>query len=88
MATDVEAVYTDFGLPTQAAIGRTTPAELSRLVLPAGSMGPKAEAAMSFVRRTGHRAAIGTLAQLRDVVAGTAGTQVEPDGGLRGTPGG
>ena len=46
------------------------------LPLPAGSMGPKASAAIRFVRRTGHRAAIGTLAQLGGVVAGTHGTQV------------
>jgi carbamate kinase len=79
MATDVEAVYTGWGTPQQAAISSTTPDELSRQVLPAGSMGPKAEAAARFVRNTGKRAAIGTLAQLREVVAGTKGTQVVPE---------
>ena len=76
MATDVEAIYRDFGTPGQVAISRTTPDELEALPLPAGSMGPKASAAIRFVRRTGHRAAIGTLAQLGGVVAGTHGTQV------------
>jgi carbamate kinase len=80
MATDVEAVYRDFGTPQAAPIGRTTPSELEALSLPTGSMGPKVEAAMSFVRRTGRRAVIGTLAQLTGVVAGEQGTIVEPDG--------
>jgi carbamate kinase len=88
MATDVEAVFTGWGTPEQAAIGTTTPHELSQQVLPAGSMGPKAEAAAQFVRNTGKRAAIGTLAQLREVVEGTKGTQVVPEpaavGGARG----
>jgi carbamate kinase len=76
MATDVDAVYTDFGTPDQKAIGHTTPNDVRALKLPAGSMGPKVEAAVAFVEKTGKRAAIGTLAQLRGVVAGDMGTQV------------
>jgi len=76
MATDVDAVYTDFGTPAQKAIGRVTPTEVKDMNLPAGSMGPKVEAAADFVERTGKRAAIGTLAQLGGVVEGTMGTQV------------
>jgi carbamate kinase len=79
MATDVDAVYTDFGTPQQKAIGHTTPAGIADMKLPAGSMGPKVEAAVGFVRETGNRAAIGTLADLREVVAGTKGTQIAPD---------
>ncbi len=79
LATDVDAVYTDFGTPQQAAIGRTTPSELEGLILPAGSMGPKVEAAISFVRHTGKRAAIGTLAELGDVIGWGRGTRIEPD---------
>jgi carbamate kinase len=79
MATDVDAVYTDFNTPRQAAIGRTTPSALEAMSLPAGSMGPKAEAAISFVRRTGRRAAIGTLAELQGVVSWEQGTRIEPD---------
>jgi len=79
MATDVAAVYTGFGTPDQTAIGHTTPSGIADLNLPAGSMGPKVEAAAGFVRETGKRAAIGTLADLREVVAGTKGTQLEPD---------
>jgi carbamate kinase len=79
MATDVDAVYLDWGKPEQRAIGITSPSDVASLSLPAGSMGPKVEAAASFVRRTGKRAAIGTLAQLQGVVAWQAGTRFEPD---------
>jgi carbamate kinase len=85
MATDVDAVYRDYGTPRQAAIGRTTPAELEALTLAAGSMGPKVEAAMQFVNATGRPAAIGTLSQLRDVVAGEKGTRVESAASLAAT---
>jgi carbamate kinase len=78
MATDVDAVFTGFGTPEQAPIRRTTPAQVAQMNLPAGSMGPKVEAAAAFVEKTGKRAAIGTLAELRGVVAGDQGTQVVP----------
>ena len=86
LATDVDAIYTDFGTSRQAAIGRTTPTQLEALSLPAGSMGPKAEAAISFVRHTGKRAAIGTLTELGDVIAWGRGTRIEPD--MAAGPGG
>ena len=38
---------------------------------PAGSMGPKVTAATEFVAATGKRAAIGSLEQIDDLVAGT-----------------
>jgi carbamate kinase len=76
MATDVDAVYKDWGTPTQARIGRATPAELDALDLPAGSMGPKVAAAAEFAIATGKRAAIGSLDDIDALVAGTGGTQV------------
>jgi carbamate kinase len=79
MATDVEAVHLDWGTPRQRPIGRTTPSELAAHRFPAGSMGPKVEAAAAFVRGTGRRAAIGSLGRLGGMVAGTAGTIVEPE---------
>lgn len=78
MATDVAAVYRDFGTPRQRPIERATASELAEGDFAAGSMGPKVEAAVDFVRRTGKRAAIGTLADLRSLVAGTGGTSVVP----------
>ena len=76
IATDVDAVYLDWGKPEQRKLGIVTPAELRSYNFPAGSMGPKVEAAAQFVERTGKRAAIGSLAEIGEIVAGTAGTNV------------
>ena len=76
MATDVDAVYTDWGTPQQRRIETITAEELRRLDFAAGSMGPKVEAAIRFVERTGKRAAIGALQDIEGIVAGTAGTNV------------
>lgn len=76
MATDVDAVHVDWGTADQRPLGKVTPADLRTLDLPAGSMGPKAEAACRFVEATGGRAAIGALDRVEALVAGTAGTQV------------
>lgn len=76
IATDVDGVYTDWGTPAQKRVGRTTPEELERLDLPAGSMGPKVEAACGFARATGREAVIGALTDITDIVKGNAGTRV------------
>ncbi|MDF2968564.1 MAG: arcC [Nocardioidaceae bacterium] len=76
MATDVEAVYADWGTPQQRALGRVTTHELRQQEFPAGSMGPKVEAACRFVEATGGRAAIGALTQIQQIIAGEGGTQV------------
>ena len=76
LATDVEAVYANWGRPDQRALGRVTPALLREQDFAAGSMGPKVEAVCRFVDQTGQRAAIGQLEDLAGLVAGTAGTQV------------
>ncbi len=76
IATDVDAVYLDWGKPEQRKLGIVTPAELRSYNFPAGSMGPKVDAAAQFVERTGKRAAIGSLAEIGEIVAGTAGTNV------------
>src|SRR5689334_1483918 len=71
LLTDVAGVLVDGEVLASATSG-----ELSALDLPAGSMGPKAEAAAAFVARTGRRAVIGSLADAAALVAGNAGTQV------------
>lgn len=78
IATDVDAVYLDWGLPTQRALGNVTADELLSHAFAAGSMAPKVQAACSFVRTSGMRAAIGALGQIEDLIAGRAGTQVRP----------
>lgn len=79
IATDVPAVYADWGQPTQRALGTLTPAELSRHVFAAGSMAPKVAAASAFVQTTGRRAVIGSLERIEAMLAGEAGTQIRPD---------
>ena len=79
MATDVDAVYTDWGTPQQARLDRATPAQLRAGGFPAGSMGPKVEAAARFVEATGKRAGIGALTEIEEIVEGRAGTQVVPE---------
>ncbi|MDX1384283.1 MAG: carbamate kinase [Thermoanaerobaculia bacterium] len=78
LATDVEGVFLDWGTPEQRLLDRVTPDELDGLDLAAGSMGPKVEAAATFVRETGGVAAIGALEDLQRLAAGEAGTQVVP----------
>lgn len=78
LATDVDAVYLDYGTADQRAVGATTPAELRARDFPGGSMGPKVDAVCRFVEATGNRAAIGSLDDLDAIVAGEAGTQITP----------
>jgi len=76
MATDVDGVYIDWNTPDARVIREITPDELKIHHFPAGSMGPKTEAACYFVEKTGNRAAIGTLSEIESIVAGDTGTQV------------
>lgn len=76
LLTDVPAVYAGWGTSDARPLARATPAELRALRLPAGSMGPKAEAAALFVERTGGLAAIGALGDAPAVLRGEAGTRV------------
>jgi len=78
MATDVDGVYLHWGEPEQQRLGQVTPEELASHQFAAGSMGPKVEAAARFAAKTGRRAAIGALADIAGIVAGTAGTNVAP----------
>ena len=81
MLTDADAVYVDWGTPTQRAIHRASPEALAAMPFAAGSMAPKVAAACQFAARTGNRAAIGALPDLSRIIAGDAGTTVE-----RGAP--
>jgi carbamate kinase len=78
IATDVDGVYLDWGKPEQRMLGRVTIQDLKDHPFPAGSMGPKVEAAIQFVQKTGKRAAIGALKDIEKIVAGEAGTNVVP----------
>jgi carbamate kinase len=69
-------VYLDWGKPEQRKLSHVTPEELKAYSFPAGSMGPKVQAASQFAERTGKRAAIGSLEDIARIVAGQAGTNV------------
>jgi carbamate kinase len=83
MATDVDGVYDGWGTPDQRRLSTVTADELAGMDFAAGSMGPKVEAAIRFVRATGKRAAIGSLDDIEKIVEGSGGTNVvaaaEPD---------
>ncbi|HEV2856527.1 MAG TPA: carbamate kinase [Thermoanaerobaculia bacterium] len=79
MATDADAVYLDWGKPTQRGVRRASPEALAAHGFAEGSMGPKVEAAIEFVERTGKTAAIGALADLVRISRGEAGTTVAAD---------
>ena len=78
--TDVDAVYADFGTPTQRALRTLSTADAESLdragAFGEGSMAPKVRAAMDFVRRTGGRAIITELSRGREAVRGEAGTTI------------
>ena len=78
--TDVTGVELDFGTATARPIGRTTPQALRAEAFPAGSMGPKVEAACRFVEATGKPAMIGSLDEAGDLLRGTRGTIIAPPG--------
>lgn len=77
MLTDVEGVFAHWGKPDETLIGQTTPDIIELMSFPAGSMGPKVEAACDFVRATGGYAAIGRLADCMGLIAGTTGTRIQ-----------
>ena len=78
LATDVDAVYLDRGTRKERPVRTITPERLARHSFPSGSMGPKVEAACTFVERTGQRAIIGAIGEIEEMVAGRAGTLIEP----------
>ena len=78
LLTDVEAVQDGYGTPQARPIRRATAAQLRSRSFPAGSMGPKVEAACRFLEATGKRASIGQLCDAAALLAGVAGTTVSP----------
>ena len=78
IATDVNAACVNFQKEGERKIAKANPAALEALgaEFAAGSMGPKVQAVINFVKATGKDAAIGSLADIEDIVAGKAGTRV------------
>lgn len=82
--TDVEAVYQGFGTASAVAIPRMTVAEAERMVaagqLGEGSMRPKVDAAISFLRSGGRRAVIAELGSGPAALRGETGTTIVAEG--------
>lgn len=76
LATDVDAVYLDWGSPKQTPIGSTTPSALREHVFERGSMAEKVEAGCRMVEQTGGTAAIGSLDSLDGLLTGECGTRI------------
>jgi len=81
MVTGVAGAYTDFDTEKARLISRTDPEQLAAWQaeghFPAGTMGPKVEASIRFVRDTGGRAVICQPGDLAAALVGEAGTVVE-----------
>jgi len=77
LLTDVDGVYRGFGTDASERIERLAPEEARALDLPAGSMGPKIEAAARFASGGSSRmAGIGRLAAALAILEGDAGTRI------------
>lgn len=81
MATDADAVYENWGEPSQRAIGRAHPDAILEMArqFPAGSMRPKVIAACDFAKSSGGQAAIGGLTDIAEMLEGSAGTIITTD---------
>jgi len=81
--TEVDAVYRDWGKPTQQKIATMSLAEAERMLaggeLEKGSIAPKVEAAAQFVRDGGGRSVIATLSEGPAALEGRAGTTITRD---------
>lgn len=81
--TNVDGAYRGYGTAAQQLIERLPAQEAAALLqsgeFGAGSMGPKVEAAIDFVRNGGRRAIIARLERGLDAVEGRTGTTIVPD---------
>jgi carbamate kinase len=81
IATDVAHAVAGWGTPDAHDIGRVTLDEMEAYAaaghFASGSMGPKVEAAMRFVRSGGSRSIITALDQLAPAIDGRVGTVIE-----------
>jgi carbamate kinase len=81
--TDVDAVYADWGTPAQRPLHSLAFSEAERMLagdgLGRGSMRPKVEAAVEFVRAGGNRAVIAHLGDGARALRGETGTTIQGD---------
>ena len=82
ISTDADKVYVDFKKPTQRGIDNATADEMQRYYdqqqFPAGSMGPKIQSAIRYLRHGGKKVIITSYEHLMDALNGKAGTHIVP----------
>jgi carbamate kinase len=78
MLTSVPHVYANFGKPTERALGAVTLSEIEAIhresPFPPGSMGPKIDAVINFLKKGGRRALITDAETLPSAIEGGGGT--------------
>ncbi len=81
--TGVDEVYLNYGKPDQKALKELKVSDakvyMANNQFPSGSMGPKIEAAISFVEKTGRQCIITSLEKVAEAMEGKAGTFVIPE---------
>jgi len=82
IVTDVAGAFLDYGGPDEKLLRQITVDEAEALLregaFPPGSMGPKMQACINFVRNGGKRAVIGSMNEIEDAVNGKSGTIIVP----------
>ena len=80
ISTDARQVYVDFKKPTQIGIDSITVDELQKHVddgqFPPGSMGPKVESAIRYLRNGGKEVIITSFEYLTEAIEGNDGTRI------------
>lgn len=78
--TDVDCVYLDYGTPRSRPLAQMNveeaEAHLRRGQFPPGSMGPKVESAVAFLRSGGEKVVIASLDKAQAALDGKAGTTI------------
>ena len=83
ISTDTDYVYLDYKKPAQRPLREVRASDLERYLAAGhfapGSMGPKIESVLRFLREGGKQAIIASAENLRSAVAGGTGTHMFPD---------
>jgi carbamate kinase len=82
ISTDADKVYLNYKKPNQIGLDTITVDELQKYYdeghFPAGSMGPKVQSVIRFIRNGGKHAIITSYEYLMDALDGKAGTHIVP----------
>jgi carbamate kinase len=82
ISTDTDRVYLNFKSPDRKVIDKATAAEMEKWAeeghFAPGSMGPKVESVINYLKNGGRRAIITSYEYLEDALEGRAGTLIVP----------